>query len=441
MRRPALLAAALLAGALSTIAPGRAVSSTGVATAAGARVLLVRIEGVVDPLVARYVERAVGEAGRAGDAALLVQIDTPGGLDSSMRAIIRAILGSPVPVVCWVGPSGARAASAGAFILVGCPVAAMAPGTNVGAAHPVGFSGEVLGEKITNDAAAYIRSLAERWGRNADWAERAVRESVSIPAGQALALHVADLLAPTREALLRAVGGREVPVGDGGSVVLRTAGATVREFPMTFVESLLHGVVDPNLAFLLFVIGLLGIAFEVTHPGLSVGGVVGVLSLLTSLVILGMLPVNLAGVLLILASIVFFVVDLKVPGHGLATAAGIVSLVLGGLFLFDRSVPSAQVSKGLVIGVAAAAALFFSVVVRAVVRARRRPPGRGIEAMVGEEGIVERALDLSGVVRARGESWSAVAPRGSIPAGVAVRVTGVRGLTLEVEPAEEEGER
>jgi membrane-bound serine protease (ClpP class) len=398
------------------------------AVAAG-RILVASLDGPVDPFTARYVQRVVAAAERENAAGILLRIDTPGGLDSSMRKIIKVVLDSDVPVVCYVGPSGARAASAGAFILIGCPIAAMAPGTNVGAAHPVGFRGEVVSEKVTNDAAAYIRALAQRWGRNAAWAERAVRDSVSASAGEALRLGVIDLVAADEGSLLKAIDGRSVITGEGRSV-LRTEGARLIDEDMSFIESLLHKAVDPNLAFLLFVLGLGGIIFEITHPGLNVPGVLGGLALVTSLVILGLLPVNLAGLLLILAALGFFVLDLQVAGHGLPTVAGITALVLGGLFLFDASVPTARVSKGLIVGVAAAVAFFFGVVVRAVVRARRQPAGAGLEGLVGSEAVVVGP----GVVRAAGEEWSARSQAGELPSGTRVRVLGVEGLTLRVEP-------
>lgn len=417
-------------GWVAGAALGFALALAGPAHAKGASVVVVSVDGAVDPLVARYVERSIASAERARALAVLLRIDTPGGLDSSMRRIIKAVLDSEVPVVCFVGPPGARAASAGAFILVGCPIAAMAPGTNVGAAHPVGFQGEVVSEKVTNDAAAYIRSLAQRWGRNAAWAEKAVRDSVSASAGEALRLGVIDLVAPDVPSLLRTIDGREVTIAGGRAVRLHTANAGLVEADMNLIELLLHKAVDPNIAFLLFVLGLAGIVFEVTHPGLNLPGVLGGLALVTSLVILGLLPVNLAGLILILAALGFFILDLQVVGHGLPTAAGIVSLVLGGLFLFDASVPTARVSRGLVVGVAIALAFFFGVVVRAALRARRQPPGAGLEALVGTEGTVL----AEGIVQARGESWTARSQVGPLRPGARVRVVAVEGLTLVVEP-------
>jgi membrane-bound serine protease (ClpP class) len=427
--------AAVAALALALGAP-RASAAPGAQAAqgTGSAVLLVEQTGVVDPLAARYVERSLARAAEVQAAAVVLRIDTPGGLDSAMRRIIQAIQRSPVPVLCWVGPSGARAASAGTFILVSCPLAAMAPGTNVGAAHPVGITGDVLDEKVTNDAAAYIRSLAEARGRNAGWAERAVRESVSATAEEARRLGVIDLVVSSVPELLRQANGLTLRVGGGRTATVAVTGATIERTRMTAGEALLHTLVDPNIAFLFFVFGIAGLVYEVLNPGLNVAGVVGLLMLISSVVILGMLPVNVAGLILIAAAIGFFVIDAHVAGHGLPTVAGVVSLVLGGLFLFDASVASARVSRGLLVGVALSVGAFFFFVVRAAIATRRRGPTAGPEPLVGTVGTVRVALDPVGVVRARGEEWTARSTAGPIPAGTAVRVTRVEGLTLEVEP-------
>lgn len=421
---------ALLAAGLAPLIAGTAAAQSRATTA-----LVISLDGVVDPLAARYVERGVIAAESDGHTAVLLRIDTPGGLDSSMRTIIKAIQDVGVPVVCWVGPAGARAASAGAIIMLGCPVATMAPATNVGAAHPVGITGEVLADKVTNDAAAYARSLAEARDRDPDIAERMVRESISLPADEALEAGMIDAIARDETEALEQVGicGAEyvpVPSGDCGAASLTT-------FEMSFMESLLHNAIDPNLAYLLFVLGLLGVMTEILHPGITVGGVFGGIALIAAFVILGMLPVNLAGLLLILAGIALMAAEVYLPG-GVAGAAGLVALVLGGLFLFDASIPSAQVSKGLIIGMVLAVVAFFLTVVRAVMRSRRQPPGSATsEDLVGEDGIVERTLEPTGIVRARNESWTARATGDPIPAGTRVRVTKVDGLTLEVEPIDE----
>jgi membrane-bound serine protease (ClpP class) len=426
MKRGAIWGGLLAAGlALLVAAPAFSQSKA-------SDVVVISLTGTVDPLSARYVERGIRTATNEKASAVLIRIDTPGGLSSSMRSIVQAISTSSVPVVCWVGPTGARAASAGAIILLGCPVAAMAPGTNVGAAHPVGFSGQVLDEKITNDAAAYARALAEAHHRDADIAERMVRQSISISADEALRQKMIDFIAPTQSAVFAGLNGRTV-----NGVAVSIASPHFQPVGMTFIEALLHGAVDPNIAFILFLLGLVGIVFEILHPGITLPGVLGSLAFLVSLVLLGLLPVNIAGVVLLLVGVIFFAIEVHIHSFGVAAAGGIASLVLGGLFLFNSSVPNAQVSKWLVVGMAVALAAFFTLVVRAVVQARKHLPSPAkLDDIVGKEAIVERALDPSGVVRAHHEQWTARAKTGTIPEGARVRVTGVQGLTLEVEPLE-----
>jgi len=284
------------------------------------QVVRLDLEGAVQPLSASYVTGGIRDAGRRHADAVLLRIDTPGGLDSSMRKMVGAILTSKVPVVCWVGPSGARAASAGTFILLACNRATMAEGTNVGAAHPVGVQGRVLDHKVTNDAATFIRSIAQKRGRNAAWAERAVRESVAISAREAKRLHVIDAVSSTPSAALH-------------DAVLENW--TVVKEPIPFGRGLVGTLVDPNLAFLLFIIGLGGILFEILHPGLSVPGVVGLFALVFALVMFEMLPVTIAGIVLLVAGVAFLLIEVHHPGVHLPAIAGVISLVLGGLLLYD----------------------------------------------------------------------------------------------------------
>ena len=424
--------AALAAGALFLVIPPALGASN---TQDAAVVRLIEQTGTVDPLTAKYVERSLKAAEEDQAVAVVVRLDTPGGLDSSMRRIILAIKASKVPVLCWVGPSGARAASAGAFILISCPFASMAPGTNVGAAHPVGITGDILAEKVTNDAAAYIRAQAQERGRNADWAERAVRDSISATAEEARKLEVIDLVVPSIPDLLRQANGLTIPVGGGSTATLDATGAVVEKVGLSAGEALLHLFIAPDIAFLFFAFGIAGIVYEVLNPGLNVAGVVGLLMLIASFVILGMLPVNVAGLLLIAAAIGFFILDAMVVGHGLPTVAGIVSLVLGGLFLFDANVANARVSKGFLIGVSVALGGFFFFIVKAALQTRKQVPSAGQESLIGMAGTVRVTLDPKGIVHARGEEWTARSTGGPIPAGTEVRVTGIEGLTLDVEPA------
>jgi membrane-bound serine protease (ClpP class) len=406
-------------------------------------VIALSATGVVDPFLANYLREGIEGAPDRGAAAVLISIDTPGGLDSSMREINQAILASTIPVICYTAPSGARAASAGTFIMFACPENAMAPGTNIGAAHPVGVSGAVESEKVTNDAAAYIRSLAERWGRNADWAEQAVRESVSISSQEAVSIDVADRLASSDADLLTQLDGTEVHAGNGAPVTLHVTNATVEPESMGFGASLLHGLFDPNLAFLFFYLGLALIVIELLHPGISVPGILGTALLIVAFVSFGFLPVQIAGVVCLIASAVCFLLELKHPGLGLPLAGGVVFLVLGGLLLFNRSVPNAQVSPWLLAVVAALLVGFFGFVVSAVVKAKRLHPVTGTHTLIGETGVALSTLDPDGEVRVRWERWSALSSGDPIPNGSRVRVVEVRGVRLVVEPetapAEEAG--
>jgi membrane-bound serine protease (ClpP class) len=401
-------------------------------------VLELRLTGVVDPVMADYIQGGIGSANDAGDAAVLLTIDTPGGLDSSMRQIIEAIGRSRVPVICYVSPSGARAASAGTFIMMACPVAAMAPGTNIGAAHPVGVAGAIEEQKVTNDAAATIASLARQHGRNWQWARDAVINSVSISAEHALNIDVIDLIAPNTAALLRDVNGRTVGVADGATATIDTSGASIETLSPGIAAQILHALLTPDFAFLFFWLGIGLIVIEFLHPGLSIPGILGVISLAAAFVTFGLLPVQLIGVVLLLASALFFLLELKHPGLGVASVGGVVTLVLGGLTLFNPDVPNARVSLWTILPVAAFLVLFFATVVNAALRARRLPPADDRERVLGRTGVALRDLDPEGIVQVASEEWSARSDTGTIVKGTSVRVRRVDGLRLVVEPAGEE---
>jgi membrane-bound serine protease (ClpP class) len=399
------------------------------AASAAPRVVRLDLDGAVQPLSAAYVADGIHAAESQHASAVLLRIDTPGGFDGSMRRIVGAVLNARVPVVCWVGPDGARAASAGTFILLACPVATMAPGTNVGAAHPVGLQGEVLSDKITNDAAAFIRSIAQERGRDAGWAEQAVRDSVSVSAPDAVKLGVIDFVATSPAEALAGADGRSVRIGQR-NVTLDVSPADVRREAQPFGRALVGTLVDPNLAFLLFLLGIAGIVFEVLHPGLSVPGVLGLLSIVLALVMFEMLPVNLGGVVLILAGVVFLVIELHVPGFGLPGAAGIASLVIGGMLLYNPHT-FVRVSRPLIVGAVIGKALFWLVVVRGALRARRMaPPVK--RTLVGEQGVTTTDLAPTGTVRVRSELWTAEAATDVIPAGRRVIVVEEEGLRLRV---------
>jgi membrane-bound serine protease (ClpP class) len=426
--RRVLAGAFLLAGAASMV-----FSAAPAGASTQGAVVELHLDGVVDPFVANYLSSAISDANTSHAAAVLILIDTPGGLDSSMRQINQAILGSHVPVIGYVYPSGARAASAGTFIMMACPYAAMAPGTNIGAAHPVGVSGVIEEEKVTNDAVAYIQSLAERYGRNADWAESAVRDSISVSAQEALKLPIIDTLASSVPQLLEKADGQTVKVANGGTATISTAGAPIESESMSVGASILHSLFSPDLAFIFFYLGLGLLVIEILHPGISVPGILGVLLLVLSFISFGMLPVQLAGVALLIASAVSFLLELKHPGVGAPAVVGTVTLVVGGLLLFNRS-EGAGVSLWVIVPVAVLMVLFFATVVRAAMTARHLPRERENARLVGAEGVVTRTLKPDGSVLVASESWSATTTSATIPKGTPVRVTGMEGLRLIVEP-------
>ena len=427
--RRAIAAALIVLGAISA---ATAVS----AQPSGDAVIRLSLEGVVDPFVADYVRTEIEDAD--GAAAVLLTIDTPGGLDSAMREIVKAIQASPTPVIGYVSPSGGRAASAGAFILMATHVAAMAPGTNVGASTPVGVGGVTLSEKVEQDAAAYIRSLAEQRGRNAELASTFVTASKSISAEEALGENVIDLIAPSEQTLLEEADGTAVETARGNEVTLATTDATVTEVGMNPGVGFLHQLFDPNLAFIFFWLGLALIVLELIVPGHVFSGTLGTVLLLLAIASFGFLPVRLIGIAFLVASIVFFVIELKVPGLGIWSLAGVAALIVGGLFLYDSS-GGAKVSPGVIVAVAVLMAAFFGFVVAKALAMRHLPPAQGPEAVVGREGVVlAGGLDPEGVVRVAAEEWKAKTGSAPIPEGAPIRVTRLDGLVLTVEPLEPE---
>jgi membrane-bound serine protease (ClpP class) len=406
------------------------------ATAQGAaRVLHAVLSDAVSPVTANHIGEAIATAEKRDAEAIVLQIDTPGGLEASMREAAKAILASRVPVIAWVGPAGARAASAGMFLVLASHVAAMAPGTNIGAAHPVGLGGQgpdsTMAGKIENDAVAFARSLAALRSRNADWAERAVRESVSLDAEEALRQDVCDLLATDVRELLEATDGIVVTV-DGSSDTLVTAGAEVVEFRMSIRERILAVITNPNIAYLLFLAGILGIFFELSNPGAILPGVIGGIAIILALFAFQSLPVNFAGILLILLAIVMFLAEIKVASSGALAIGGVISLMLGSLLLFRTPAGGMTVSFWVIVPAVLVTAGFFVFAVTMALRAQRRQPRTGTEGMIGEIATVVEDLSPAGKVRIRGEIWAAESP-GSVPRGARVRVIAVEGLHLRVE--------
>ena len=397
-------------------------------------VYITRVEGVIAPSTADFLLSTIDKAEKARAEALVLQLDTPGGLDLSMRVIIKEILASEVPIIVYVFPSGARAASAGAFITIAAHVAAMAPGTNIGAAHPVQMGGgemdKEMAKKVENDAAAYIRSLAERRGRNVKWAEEAVRKSVSATEKEAVKLKVIDLVAENLQELLQRVDGRVVETG-AGKVTLKTREAKIVEVEMSFRDKVLKVISDPTIAYILLILGMAGLYFELSNPGAILPGVLGGISLILAFYAFQTLPINYAGLLLILLALILFIAEVKVVSHGILTAGGIAAMILGSLMLIDSPAPFFQISLSAILGVTAATAGFFLFVVGAAIRAHRRQPATGREGLVGQAGVARTRLRPDGLVFIRGEIWNATCEDGVEP-GERVEVTAVAGLKLKV---------
>jgi membrane-bound serine protease (ClpP class) len=413
------------------------------------------LSGPVDPISARYILRGLDRAQRDGADVAVIEMNTPGGLGTSMDQIVERILASPVPVVVYVTPSGARAASAGVFIAMAAHVTAMAPGTHIGAAHPVTSGGAdipgVMGEKVLNDTTAKLKSLAALRGRPADWADDAVRRSMSLTDSEAAARHVAELVVPSLGELLVRIDGRTVhtPAGD---VVLKTSGAEVRRFRMTFMDWILAFLVNPDVAYILMVIGIFGVIFELSSPGAVAPGVAGGIALLLAFIAFGSLPTNIGGIIFIALAIGLFLFDLKTPTHGFLTAGGIVAFVLGSFLLFPSWRPPAAgrlpMSEGAA-GVPLAAAparisvlvivvmtllvvAFFTFVLGKGIRALARRISFGSEALVGGAGTAVTDLSPEGVILLGGEQWSARAVEGGVASGEKVEVVGRDGLRLLV---------
>lgn len=405
-----------------------------------ARVDVIAVKGVIDPFVAQYLTRGIQLAEQNGAQCLVIQLDTPGGSDNAMRDIVQHMLSSPVPIVVYVSPPGARAGSAGVFITLAADIAAMAPGTNIGAAHPVEITGEITGTmntKVTNDAAAYARALAERRGRNADWAEEAVRESVSITANEAVEIGVVDLVADDLTDLLEKIDGETVSTALGERQ-LATRGADIHEMPMSLPQQVLHAIVDPNIAYLLFIIGIVGLVAEFYHPGAIFPGVTGSICLILAFVAFGSLPVNWGGVALIALAVVLFILDIKVAGYALS-AGGAIAFILGSLMIFSPlapvspAVPSLVVSRPLIVVMTIAITAFFVFALSAGIRAQRARVVSGIHALVGATGVATSDLDPQGTVQVKSELWSAVADEDeTIRKGEQVTVVAAEGVKLKV---------
>lgn len=403
-----------------------------------APVCLARYGGPVVPITARYCERAIRYAERIGATACIIELNTPGGLYTTTQELVTTILNARVPVVVYVGPAGGWAGSAGTFITVAAHVAAMAPGSRIGAAHPVGIGPSeeqqsIPGEKITEDASAWIRSIAQMRGRNARAAELAVRQSRSYSDEEALRLKLIDLRARNLNDLLAKLDGRTVVLSGGAKVTLRTRNAAVQEVPMNPGEKLLLALSNPDLAYILMTIGMAGLMVEIYHPGLIFPGVAGGISLLLGLYSLGTLDAYWGGILLIILAFALFIAEAFVPSHGALGAGGIVSFVIGSLILFSNGPPGMGVSISLIITTAVILAALLALLVTAVVRGQRRAVVTGSEALIGRTATARTDLNPTGTVFVAGEIWSASAESGHVKAGEEVVITGIDGLRLRVQ--------
>ena len=416
--------------------PGILLAFLAQAASAPPKVIAVDVDGVVHPITAEIVAGAIAQARAENASLVLVRLNTPGGLMDAMRETIEEMLASPVPVVTYVAPSGGRAASAGFFLLEAGEVAAMAPGTNTGAAHPVALTGEmdaVMSQKVENDAAAYIRSISAKRGRNSELAETTVRQSKSYTEREALEQHLVDLIAANQDQLLAALDGRMVTRFDGRVQTLHTAGAIVEVYQESLRQKIVSSIADPNIALVLLVIGALGIYIEFHSPGLIAPGVVGAILVLLGLSAISVLPINWLGAALLLLAFTLFVLEAKFAAHGILAVGGAVSMVLGAVMLVDSPIPEMRVHWGTAIALALPFAAITTMLLSLVLRARRGKVETGSEGMIGQTGSAITELAPEGKVFVHGEYWDAVSLRPAA-AGARIRVTAIDRLKLTVEP-------
>lgn len=424
-----------LAGAMGGAVISLGLILMGSPTYAG-EIVVASYDGVINPVAAEYLHDALALAHSSGAQALILKLDTPGGLDTSMRLMIKEMTSSPLPVIVFVSPSGGRAASAGVFITMAAHVAAMAPGTNIGAAHPVAMGGgemdSTMKEKVENDAAAYIKSIAEQRGRNVAWAEDAVRKSISATEQEALKLKIIDMVAENIPALVKQLNGRRIVLSTG-SITFSSEAVTLREFPMGTRLELLKALSDPNIAYLLMSIGTIGIMAELYSPGAILPGIIGAISLILAFYSLQSLPVNYAGALLVILGVVFLLLEISVTSYGLLALGGLAAMTLGGLFLIKSDAPFMQISLSFLLPTVITVGALVGTVIWMAAKSGRRRPVTGVEAMIGSIGIAKTDLNPRGQIALHGEIWEAISQT-PILQGEAAEVTSVEGLTVNVGP-------
>ncbi len=396
-----------------------------------------KIDGSINPVSADFIRNGIKKAADENAECLIIHLNTPGGLLKSTRMIVSDMLESPVPVVVFVSPGGSHAGSAGVFITLAANIAAMAPGTNIGAAHPVssGQMDTTMNEKVTNDAAAFIRTIAEKRNRNMAWAERAVRRSYSYTETEALQDSVIDLIAKNEKELLAMINGKIVELNSGAKA-LQTVSAVVEEYKMNIWEKLLDILSDPNIAYILLLLGMYGIMFELYNPGAILPGIVGVISLILAFYSMHTLPINYAGLALIVFAIILFLLELKIASHGLLAIGGVVSLLLGSMMLIKSgsSLEMVRISRSVIISATIVSALFFLFVIGFGLKAQKNKITTGIEGMVGDIGEVLEILSPKGTIRVQGEIWNAESLAGTINRGEKVRIKEMKNMKLFVEP-------
>jgi membrane-bound serine protease (ClpP class) len=400
-----------------------------------APVFTIEVDAIINPATAKFIVDSIDDATQQGAQCLIIKLDTPGGLLESTRLIVKKELASTIPIIVYVAPSGARAASAGVFVTMAANIAAMAPGTHIGAAHPVTMGGEgkeskTMTEKVVNDTVAFIKNIAKTRGKNVDWAEKAVVKSVSITEEEAVKLNVVDLVAPDIPTLLDQIDGRVIKF-DGVTRTLHTKGIQPKPIQMSWRDRLLDVISNPTIAYILLMLGIYGIFFELSSPGAILPGVVGGIFLILAFYALQMLPVNYAGLALILFAIILFIAEIKVVSHGLLAVGGVISLFLGSIMLFQSPVEYMRVSLSVIIPAVLVSAAFFIFAVTKAINARLKKPTTGMEGLIGEVGITSTPIAPEGKVSIRGEFWNVVSDQ-NIEKGIKVQVIGVTNLKLKV---------
>ncbi|OGP56466.1 MAG: serine protease [Deltaproteobacteria bacterium RBG_13_52_11] len=407
-----------------------------IASAQGNVIYLLKIDGIINPASAGYIVKGIDKAEQEGASCLVIEMDTPGGLMESMRSIVKRILSARVPVIVYVAPAGSRAGSAGVFITMAANIAAMAPGTNIGAAHPVQMgekeTSKEMEAKILNDTVAYIKTIAKQRGRNEQWAEKAVRESVSVKEDEALKLGVIDLVSPSLKDLLSRVDGRRIELSSDKVVALKTEGLEIKTLKMSFRDQFLSIISNPNIALILFLLGVYGLLLEFWSPGAIFPGVVGGICIILAFFAFQMLPINYAGIALILLGVILFIAEIKITSYGILSIGGVISLLLGSIMLIDSPAEFLRISfVNVILPVVVVSAGFFLFALTMVVRAHRRRPTTGKEGLIGKTGVATIDLKPEGVVEIRGELWNAVAEE-EIKAGEKIQVEEMEGMKVKV---------